>query len=131
MRKDDCIFCKIVAGEIPSHQVYEDEDFLGLLDIFPSHRAQILVIPKEHHTSNFAETDSEVLKQLVATGQTIAQKLHQKFSDLNRVQIVIEGFEVDHLHLKLYPAFSEEDAITSSGERAGDEELARLKEMLK
>ncbi|MFA5403361.1 MAG: HIT domain-containing protein, partial [Ignavibacteria bacterium] len=51
MKKEDCIFCKIIAGEIPSYKVYEDEDFIGILDIFPNTKGMTLLIPKEHYDS--------------------------------------------------------------------------------
>lgn len=46
--KEDCIFCKIIKGEIPSYKVYEDEEFLGILDIFPNTKGMTLLIPKNH-----------------------------------------------------------------------------------
>ena len=51
MRKDNCIFCKIIAGEIPSHTLYEDEQFRVILDVSPATRGHALILPKQHYAN--------------------------------------------------------------------------------
>lgn len=48
MKKDDCIFCKIAAGEIPSRKIYEDSDLIAIMDLNPTSKGHSLIIPKEH-----------------------------------------------------------------------------------
>ena len=55
MKKDNCIFCKIVAGEIPSRKLYEDDKFIVILDLGPAARGHALVIPKEHYDDLYAQ----------------------------------------------------------------------------
>lgn len=99
----DCIFCKIVAGELPSHQIWEDEQHLAFLSIFPNTKGFTVVIPKAHHGSYaFAQSD-EVLSNLVIATKKVAQKLDAYFDDVSRCGMFFEGFGVDHLHAKLFP----------------------------
>ena len=51
MKKDDCIFCKIAAGEIPSRKIYEDKDLIAIMDLSPTSKGHSLIIPKEHYTN--------------------------------------------------------------------------------
>ncbi len=130
----DCLFCKIINGEIPSHKFYEDNDVIAILDIFPSHKAQTLIIPKKHVTSKFSETDPEVLSKVVAAGQMIAKRIEDRIEGVARCQVLFEGFDVDHLHMKIFPAYEPnplEQALSSGGERADDDELVGLVEKLK
>jgi len=63
---EDCIFCRIVKGELPSYRVYEDQDYFGFLDIFPMVRGQTLLIPKKHKDSYaFALNDKELADFIV------------------------------------------------------------------
>lgn len=129
----DCIFCKIASGEIPAYKIYEDDEFMAFLDIFPTHTAQALVIPKQHHTSQFSQTHPGTLMNLVKTGQKVARMIEDKVPEVERCQVVFEGFEVDHLHLKLFPAVGPDPkshAITHSGERADDNLLKELQAMI-
>ena len=62
---DDCIFCQIATGAEPCHSVFEDERHLGFLDIFPNTEGFSVVITKEHHPSDVATADAEVVAELV------------------------------------------------------------------
>jgi histidine triad (HIT) family protein len=128
---ENCIFCKISKGEIPAYRVYEDDDYIALLDIFPSHHGQSLVIPKQHVTSKFSETEPSTLSGLMEVGQKVAQTLETKLPDIARCLVVIEGLEVDHLHLKLYPVpNSNVHGFTHAGEKADDTLLNELQQQL-
>ena len=63
MQKLDCLFCKIVAREIPSYKVWENEEFYAFLDLFPNCKGQTLVIPKEHFDSDFFLIDDSDFAQ--------------------------------------------------------------------
>jgi histidine triad (HIT) family protein len=97
---ENCIFCKIVKGEIPSHKVYEDENFLAFLDINPQSPGHCQVIPKKHcrwvwDVENFGEY-FEVVKKVA-----LAQ---QKAFDTKWILSKIVGDEVEHAHVWIYPA---------------------------
>jgi len=76
MKKDDCIFCKIAAGEIPSKKVYEDDEILAFHDINPSAPVHFLLIPKDHVPSLFeaGEADAPVLGRILALAGRLARE---------------------------------------------------------
>jgi len=97
---ENCIFCKIVNGQTPSHPVYEDEKFLAFLDIRPQSPGHTLVIPKEHFrwvwdVPNIGEY-FEIVKRIA-----LAQK---KAFDVEQVICKIVGEEVPHAHIWLIPS---------------------------
>jgi diadenosine tetraphosphate (Ap4A) HIT family hydrolase len=135
----DCIFCEIVAGRIPSHAVFEDERHLAILDIFPTVTGQALVLPKAHVTSDVFALDEESHTALWAAARTVARRIVDRLGAL-RVCGVVEGMEVDHAHVKLYPIHRVMAATATAtidqerysgylctlhGARRPDEELAR------
>jgi histidine triad (HIT) family protein len=83
----DCIFCDIVAGNIPSHKVYEDEHVLAFLDIMPASKGHTLVIPKTH-AAGLDDIAPDVLAQTVTGAQTVARILRSKLESdgLNMIQ---------------------------------------------
>ena len=118
MKKANCIFCSIAAGEVPSYKIYEDKDYVAFLDLFPIAKGQVLVIPKTHTTSRFHEADDRVLEGLMLTIKRAAGMM-VKGLPAKRVVVLIEGFEVDHLHAKLYP----DKGLAHTGKKASDGEL--------
>lgn len=100
---DSCLFCKMVAGVIPYHKIYEDKKHLAFLTIFPNTKGVTVVIPKEHHGSSAFEQPDEVIKDLIVATKNTANILTNYFDDVGRCGMVFEGFGVDHLHSKLYP----------------------------
>lgn len=101
--KEDCIFCKIVKGEIPCHKVWEDEKHLAFLSIFPNTLGFSVVITKEHYSSYAFDLPDEVLTNLTITAKKVGKILDTKFEDVTRTALVYEGFGVDHVHAKLIP----------------------------
>ena len=96
-----CIFCKIVKGELPSSKIYEDNDFLAIMDAFPAANHQFLVIPKKHTTSKFTDIHDKVLSGAILTAKKVAKHVDSKLG--TRGCISIEGFQVPHLHVVVYP----------------------------
>lgn len=98
----DCIFCKIIAGEIPSEKVYEDSKFFAFKDIAPVTPVHVLVVPKEHIQSlaHIAEKDTATISQLLPTIKKIAEQLGLKESGYRVVFNTGElaGQTVPHLH---------------------------------
>ncbi len=99
---EDCIFCKIVKGEIPAEKVFENDSILAFYDNDPSAETHILIIPKKH-IANFLEIkkeDSEILGQIARVAQ---QLIHEKKIE-NKYKLIINGGEhqfVPHLHLHI------------------------------
>lgn len=99
----DCIFCKIVKGEVPSYQIWEDENFVAFLSIFPNTEGVSVVIPKKHYPSYVFDLPEEVMTGLILAAKKVAKLLDSKFEDVGRTAMVFEGFGVDHVHAKLFP----------------------------
>lgn len=103
MVNESCIFCKIVKNEIRSYKIWEDENYLSFLDIYPNIKGQTVVITKRHVKSNAYSIDENELLNLVSATKKVAGILKKKLG-VKRVHLVIEGTGIDHLHAKLYPA---------------------------
>lgn len=99
----DCIFCYIVAGKAPCHKIWEDQDHLAFLSIFPNTDGVTVVIPKQHYSSYVFQAPEEVMTNLNLAARQVAHAIDSAFSDVGRTGLIYEGFGVDHLHAKLYP----------------------------
>lgn len=106
---DNCIFCKIANGEIPSNIVYEDNDFIAILDLSPATKGHVLLIPKKH-AANLLELPDDVASKVLPIAKKIvnAQKEVLGFNNFNLIQNNgrIAGQTVDHYHLHLIPRYS-------------------------
>lgn len=102
----NCIFCKIIKGEIPCFKIYEDANVLAFLDIKPVNPGHVLVIPKEHY-ENFLHIDSRHLQPLVATVQKVGKALVQAMGcegfNLGLNNGVVAGQVVPHVHFHIMP----------------------------
>jgi histidine triad (HIT) family protein len=96
----ECIFCKIVKGEIPSNKVLENEKFLAFHDINPIAPIHVLIIPKEHY-EKFEETPNELFPEMVEFIKEVAKKLNIKDYRLITNNGKGAGQEVFHLHIHL------------------------------
>ena len=95
------IFSKIIAGEIPSYKVAEDERFLAFLDIFPLSKGHLLVIPKKE-TNYIFDLESEEYLGLWQFTQLVAKAMDKVF-DCDRIGVAVIGLEVPHAHIHLVP----------------------------
>jgi diadenosine tetraphosphate (Ap4A) HIT family hydrolase len=100
---NECIFCKIVRGEAPSHKIWEDEKHLAFLDIFPNTKGETLVITKEHNDSYAFDLPDEILSGLTLAAKKVGKLLDSKLENVGRTAMVYEGFGVNHIHAKLFP----------------------------
>lgn len=105
----DCIFCKIVKGELPAHKIFEDGKHLAFLSIFPNTAGFSVVITKEHYPSYAFDLPDEVLKGLIIAAKKVAKLLDSKLDDVGRTGLIFEGFGVDHVHAKLFPMHGTKD----------------------
>uniref|UniRef100_UPI004056F27D HIT family protein n=1 Tax=Alistipes sp. TaxID=1872444 RepID=UPI004056F27D len=101
------IFSRIVAGEIPSYKVAEDDRYYAFLDISPLAKGHTLVIPKQE-VDYLYDLDDETLQGMILFAKQVAQKI-KAFSGCKRVATVVLGLEVPHAHIHLIPMNSEKD----------------------
>lgn len=103
VKMNDCIFCKIVNEEIPSHKIWEDDNHLAFLTIFPNTEGFSVVIPKKHYPSYLFDLSNEVITDLILATKKVAKLLDSKLEDVGRTGMIFEGFGVNHIHAKLFP----------------------------
>lgn len=109
----DCIFCKIINGDIPSKTIYEDEIVKVFLDVNPVKTGHMLIIPKTHYT-NLDDIDIDVLKHINET----AKKMHLLLKDklnIDGMQVVQNNGnlqEVKHYHMHLIPNYESENKLS-------------------
>ena len=125
----DCLFCKIVAGVIPCHKVWEDENHLAFLDINPIREGHTLVIPKTHAPYLF-DLDDDTYRSLLAASKTVAARLKEVF-DVPRIGMAVEGFAVDHVHVHLIPLTGAGQLNPELAKPADQSELTKLAERIK
>lgn len=111
---NDCIFCKIINGDIPSATIYENEEFKVILDRFPANEGHVLILPKEH-SANIFEINPEQAGRLFVLATKIAREMKTilGLEHLNVMQNngTVAGQTVFHFHLHLIPRY-ENDGIT-------------------
>lgn len=98
-----CIFCAIVEGRKPCHKIWEDEQHLAFLSIYPNTQGFSVVIPKRHLSSYVFDHDDQSISALILASKKVARILDGYFPDVGRTGIIFEGYGVDHLHSKLFP----------------------------
>ena len=106
MHDSNCIFCKIIKGEIPSYKIYEDENTFAFLDIEPVNNGHTLVIPKAHFVS-MEETPDDLLAKTFITSKKL-RPIIQKALGANVVAVTVIGLHVPHFHIQLIPRFKDD-----------------------
>lgn len=130
----DCIFCRIAAGEIPSAKVYESETVLAFLDIAPVNEGHALVLPKAHHETLWdlpAELGEDLLRAVKAVADAV--KVETGAQGLNLMQNNYEaaGQLVPHVHFHLIPRFDDDGLKLWPQKPYGDEaEMRQLAERI-
>lgn len=104
----DCVFCKIIAGDLPSSKIYEDEKVIAFLDIHPANKGHTLVLPKKHYENIFDFPD-EALAELVVILKKIAIAINksEKCDGINIIQNNnrAAGQMIPHIHFHVIPRF--------------------------
>ena len=112
MKNDNCIFCKIAAGDIPSATIYEDDDFRVILDIEPASKGHALILPKEHY-ANLYELPDELASKALVVAKKVITKMTQivNCDGYNVLQNngEVAGQTVFHYHMHLIPRYKEDD----------------------
>lgn len=112
MKNDNCIFCKIAAGDIPSATIYEDADFRVILDIEPASKGHALILPKEHYANLYELPDELASKAMIVAKKVIARMTEVTgCAGYNVLQNngVAAGQTVFHYHMHLIPRYENDD----------------------
>ncbi len=132
--KDDCIFCKLANGIIPTNAIYEDEDFKVILDASPATKGHALILPKEHY-ANIYEIDDAAAAKALPLAKKMAAHMTEKLGcdGFNIVQNngEVAGQTVFHFHMHLIPRYKNDGAgLGWSHQSFTDEEMTEIKETL-
>lgn len=128
MKNENCIFCKIAAGDIPSATIYEDEDFRVILDIEPASKGHALILPKEHY-ANLYELPDELAAKVLAVAKKVITKMTE-ITGCDGYNILqnngeIAGQTVFHYHMHLIPRYENDDVTIAWKHGALTEELKK------
>lgn len=122
------LFSKIIAGEIPSYKIYEDEDTYAFLTIRPHTQGHTLIVPKIE-VDHWDDVPEEYFNHMWRAAQFVAKILKSKLG-CARVGVMVVGFEVPHAHIHLIPANSMEDLSINKARDASKEELEEVHALL-
>ncbi|RGY97351.1 HIT family protein [Clostridium sp. AM58-1XD] len=130
MKENDCIFCKIANGEIPSKAVYEDDDFKVILDMSPASKGHALILPKNHF-KDVCELDEQTASKVLPLAAKIGEAMKKSLgcTGFNIVQNngTTAGQTVFHFHVHIIPRYEDGPAIvTWAPGHSEDQELAEL-----
>lgn len=128
---EDCIFCKIIKGELPSYKVWEDENYLAFLTIRPINPGHVLVIPKRH-ADYFFDLEDKELADLMIVSKPISEAIRKAMNPkTGRVGVMVAGLSVPHAHVHLVPMDSESDLTFSRARDTTKEQLLEVQEKIK
>ena len=137
MRDENCIFCKIIAGEIPSNTIYEDDDFKVILDVSPASKGHALILPKNHVADIFT-IDEDVAAKAMKLAKKLAthmkEVLHCDGFNILQNNGEVAGQTVFHFHMHLIPRYKNaknDDMIMWNHLEFTPEELADIRNELK
>jgi histidine triad (HIT) family protein len=123
------IFSKIIAGDIPSYKIAENDKFFAFLDISPLGEGHVLVVPK-NETDNLFDLPDDYLEEILVFARPIARAIERSF-DCNRCGISVIGLEVPHAHIHLIPINSANDLnFTRPKLKTSPEELKKVQEKI-
>ena len=112
MKKEDCIFCKIAGGEIPSNTIYENSEFKVIMDIAPASKGHVLIIPKEHFKDIYeidAITAGKLFQLATVVARALKEVLHCDGLNVLQNNGLIAGQTVYHFHMHLIPRYEGDD----------------------
>lgn len=134
MRQNDCIFCKIIAGEIPSQTIFEDDQFKVILDVAPATKGHALILPKDHYANLY-----ELPEEKAVCAMRLAKKMMATMTDklkcdgFNLVQNngEVAGQTVFHFHMHLIPRYKNDGEILKYiAGNPSQEELGEIKRVI-
>lgn len=134
MRDENCIFCKIANGEIPSATIYEDDDFRVILDLGPATKGHALILPKSHYKNLYELPDAtaaDVMKLAKKMAAQMTEKLGCDGFNLVQNNNEVAGQTVFHFHMHLIPRYENDNAgiLWEPGETT-PEDMAEVKRLV-
>jgi len=134
MPNGDCLFCQIVAGEVPSFKVAESDNAIAILDVNPVNPGHTLIIPKKH-SENMLDADDEILKEMILFSQRVAKAVlsglgYDAFNlELNNGRI--SGQIIPHLHWHIVPRIADDGLQHWPGKKYKAGEAEEIAEKIK
>ena len=108
MKKQDCIFCRIISGEIPSTTIYENSKFKVIMDIAPANKGHVLILPKEHYDNIYdidTATAGELFELAVMTARALKSVLDCDGMNILQNNGTVAGQTVFHFHMHIIPRY--------------------------
>ena len=130
---EDCIFCKLIKGDLPCEIIAQNDEFVAILGIFPKFPGMTSIVVKEHKASYLYESLSdEELSRMHVFAKSVALILNKALGSYRTIQ-VMEGFEIPHAHIKLFPVYQDQkyDCSFEGKVQASPEELKKIAEKIR
>lgn len=135
MKKDDCVFCKIAAGEIPSRKIYEDKDVVAIMDLSPTSKGHSLIIPKEHY-ANIYDIDEDIAAKIMRVAKKLATKMTVALNcdgfNLLQNNGATAGQTMFHFHMHLIPRYenADNDMLHFTSVELSDSEMDAIRDTI-
>ena len=126
---NDCLFCKIIKGDVPSYKIWEDENFFAFLDINPINSGHTILVLKKHLDYIF-DLEESLYLEIFKTAKKLSEPLKRAVG-AKRIALAIEGFLVPHAHIHLVPVNKVNDLDPNRAKKASPEELSEMMERIK
>ena len=135
MKKQDCIFCRIISGEIPSTTIYENSKFKVIMDIAPANKGHVLILPKEHYDNIYdidPATAGELFELAVMTARALKSVLDCDGMNILQNNGTVAGQTVFHFHMHIIPRY-EGDTVNIGWKELSyeDGEMEQLREAIR
>ena len=135
MKKQDCIFCRIISGEIPSTTIYENSKFKVIMDIAPANKGHVLILPKEHYDNIYdidTATAGELFELAVMTARALTSVLDSDGMNILQNNGTVAGQTVFHFHMHIIPRY-EGDTVNIGWKELSyeDGEMEQLREAIR
>ncbi len=134
MKKDDCIFCKIANGDIPTNALYEDDVVKVIFDLGPASKGHVLILPKNHFDNVYSlddETAAHIFQVAVRTANAIKSALKPEGINIVQNNGEAAGQTVFHFHMHIIPRYEGDTVnVTWIPGKTSDEEIAQVKEAI-
>ena len=135
MKKQDCIFCKIVSGEIPSETIYENSKFKVIMDIAPANKGHVLILPKEHFDNIYdidTATAGELFQLAAMTARALKSVLDCDGMNILQNNGTVAGQTVFHFHMHIIPRYEGDTGNVGWKELSyKDGEMEQLREAIR
>lgn len=126
---ENCLFCKIIKGKIPSYKIWEDENFFAFLNINPINPGHTILVPKKHLDYIF-DLEEPLYSEIFKTAKKLSRPL-KKATGAEKIGLAIEGLAIRHIHIHLVPVNKVNDLDPNKAKKASSEELLTIVEKVK